>query len=470
MKDLLNKIKKLREKTVTAACRTPVGIEWTSVKISQEGHESLHQDQMQMDLPMDIPIESLDDVNIPNLSEHLKGEVTVALRASELLMRTLDVPTADPQEISDMVEFQVDKISPFPIDQLAISHETLQTSEDSARILIASARRNRIDAIGSTFAKHGTRIHSIDARVLGWLQLLQDGDKLDGGACEILVISDGIDFILAVLHDGNPLIFRPLEANLDDMNVVDELTQEIGYTLTMLDAEHDLPEPEELAVWTIETIPSALASKLQEKSGLKVNCNSLHDLPPLSEGILHRTISPENRIELIPTEWIEQENNRKMRKQFAIISGSIAAIWLSILLIFLTVFKVRDIKLAGYQKEYNAISPLALQARQNQEKLEKLKDSSDRTYSSLECLREATRLLPAGDIEFASYNYSKEKGVTLRGTGRDKSIVTDFFTTLNKSDLFDGVRNESVTDKTTKGVRRAVFSVTLPIADRGSES
>lgn len=470
MKDLLAKISKIREKTVTAACRTPVGLEWTSVKISQEGRGPLLQDQLPLDLPLDLSIDQLEDVDFPDLSDHLKGEVTVALRASELLMRTMDVPTTDPAEISDMVGFQIDKISPFPFDQLAVSHEILETGEDQSRILMAAAKRKRIDTIGSTFSKHATRIHSIDARVLGWLQLLQDAEQLDGGACEILVIVDGIDFILAVLHNGKPLIFRPLETDLDDMEVVDELTYEISYTLTTLDAEHDLPAPDTLTFWSLETIPAALQARLKEKTGLNIKCSSLHELPPLSEGILRRTISPEQRIELIPAEWIEQENNRKMRRQFAIISGTIAAVWLSILLVFLGIFKARDMKLARVQADYNAIAPLALQAEQNQQKLKALKAYTDRTYSSLECLREATSLLPAGDIEFVSYNYSKEKGITLRGTGRDKSIVTDFFTTLNKSELFDGVRNESVTERTTKGVRRAVFSVTLPIAEREGEA
>lgn len=95
--------------------------------------------------------------------------------------------------------------------------------------------------------------------------------------------------------------------------------------------------------------------------------------------------------------------------------------------------------------------------------------NTDRTDSSIECLREITHQLPVGDIEFLAYNYNKDKGVTLRGSGRDKAIVNDFYSRLNKSDLFNGIKNESVTDKTTKGVRRAVFSVTLPLAPKGDD-
>ena len=469
MKDLLRKIRKIREKTVTAVCRTPDGIEWTTLTISQDNTESVHQEHLPMEFPEDITPEELANLDLPDLSEHIKGDVTVALRSSELLMRTMKFPTADPGEIADMVGFQVDKFSPFPIDQLAMAHETLAISEDSAQVLMAAAKRERIDAIGDSFETKGLHIHSIDARILGWLQLLQDEGKLSGSGCEILLLVDGIDFILVILSNGLPITLRPLEAHLDDMTVVDELTQEISYTLTMLDAEHDLPAPESICFWSIGGVPAQLQAKLAEKCGLKVEYRYLGELPPLSEGILRRTRSEETHIELIPSEWIEHQQRLKLRKQFTIIAGSIAALWLLVLLIFLSVFKVRDVQLSSVKADANAIAPLARQAEMNQRKLKALKVYTDRTDSSLECMREITQLLPAGDIEFLSYNYSKDKGITLRGSGRDKSLVTDFFTTLNKSDLFDGIKNESMNDKTTRGVRRAVFSVTLPLASKGDE-
>ncbi|WP_322607661.1 PilN domain-containing protein [Pontiella agarivorans] len=440
------------------------------MKISQEGTEPVSQNRLDIDLPDSLASEDLETNDFPNFADNFKGEVTVAVQASALLMRTMDFPSTDPQEVADMVGFQIDKISPFPIDLLAVSHEMLSVGADTSRVLMSAVRREQINHIGEVFEKHGIRIHSIDARVLGWLNLLQHEKRLTGNECEIIVIDDGIDLVLAVLHNGQPLTFRPLAGSLNDPEIPAELAYEFSYTLTTLDAEYDLPAPENIHFWTLEHLPPVFVSELSEKTGVTIENSTLAELPPLSEGILRRTLSAEPHIELIPAEWLEQEKNRKMRKQFAILTGSIAAVWLSILLIFLSVFKIRDMKLASVQKEAAAIAPLAAQAAQNKNKLEKLKAASDRTYSSLECLREATRLLPAGDIEFVSYNYSKDKGVTLRGTGRDKSIITDFYTTLNKSDLFDGVRNESVTEKTTKGVRRAVFSVTLPLSRKEESS
>lgn len=464
MKDPL-KTMRIRDKIYTAACRIPDGIEWTSISVKQDGTEPVAQNSMMLDLPDDLSTETFSTLELPdNLSEQIKGEVTVAIRSSELLMRTMKFPTSDPAEIADMVEFQVDKISPFPVDQLAIAHEILETAEDSAQVLMAAAKRESIDSIGDAFEKQKVRIHRIDARVLGWLQLMKDSENLHASGCEILIIVDGIDFALVILHNTLPIAFRSLRAQLDDMTVVDELTYEMGYTLTTLDTEYDLPAPGAIHFWSHGEQPNALLGKLAEKTGLEVHHYDLNILPPLSEGMLQRTMLEGSRIELIPQEWVEHEKSRKLNKRFSIIAGSIAAVWLSVLLTFLTVFKVRDMKLADIQAKADAIAPAARQAAENQKKLKALKVYTDRSNSPLECLREVTRVLPAGDIEFSSYRYTKEKGVTLRGSGRDQGIVTDFYATLGKSKVFDGITNESYNNQTIKGVTRAVFAVSLPLA------
>ena len=109
------------------------------------------------------------------------------------------------------------------------------------------------------------------------------------------------------------------------------------------------------------------------------------------------------------------------------------------------------------------IAPAAKAAQNNQDKLRALQSFTDRSDSSLECLREITRMLPAGDIEFVSYNYKKGKGVTIRGTANSDDLVYDFFKTLSSSSLFERLKDQSVNTKTSKGVRRTIYAVTLDL-------
>ena len=466
-KDFLRSIRertgmKMREKIITAVCRTIDGIEWTSWKLKPDGAELVQQDAVSMKISGDTAEEIIASIELPeNVTEHLTGDITVPLRTSELLMRVMEFPSVDEGEIADMVGFQIDKISPFPQDQLAISHEVLQHAEETSLVLMAAAKRSCIDTIGDTFEEKGVRVHGIDARVLGWMKLLEDEGHVSSDGCEIFIIDDSVDFSLAVVDAGVPIAFRMLDTQDVDTNTAEELAGEIGYTLTALDTERDLPVPAAIQFWSRNDLAAEIRDTLSEKSGIPVHHHSLVSLPPLSEGIVRRTLSDESRVELVPREWIEHEQRMKLRRQFTWIASSIAAVWLVVLLMFYGTYKVRDIRLNRVEKRLAAIEPEARLALENRQKLKALKVYTDRSDSALECLREVTRMLPPGSIEFVSYNYKKGKGVTLRGSAGADETVYDFFETLTESELFEQLKDQSVNAKTIKGVRSAVFSLTL---------
>lgn len=452
----------IRDKIITAVCRTVDGIEWTSRQVKQDGNEQVEQDSASVIFSGTTTEELMASIELPeDVTERLAGEITVPLRASELLMRVMELPSSDEDEIVNMVEFQVDKISPFPIDQLAISHEILHQTEESSLVLMAASKRSHIDAIGDIFEKKGVRIHSIDARVLGWMKLLEDEGHIPAEGCEIIIIDDRIDFSLVVLLSGIPVAFRMLQPQTDEVNIAEELAYEISYTLTTLDTEHDFPAPVAIQVWDYDDLSTNLRAMLSEKSGLPVHHHSLASLPVLSEGIVRRTLTDASRIELIPREWVEHQKRTQLRRKFTLIASSVATVWIIVLLIFYGIYKVRDIQLNGAKKRQAAIESDAREALNNRQKLKALTLYTDRSDSALECLREVTQMLPVGNIEFISYNYKKGKGVTLRGTSSDDDVVYNFFEKLTASSLFEQLKDQSVNTKTTKGVRRAVFSVTL---------
>lgn len=454
---------RIRDKIITAACLTSDGIEWTSLKIKQEGAEQV--EQIHEPFPFmeeDQGNENLASVHLPDdIGNRLHGDLTVSIRTSELLMRTMEFPTSDTAEIASMVGFQIDKISPFPLDQLATTHEILQETENGALVLMVAAKRERIDAIGDTFEQKGIHIHSIDARILGWLHLLKSNTDFKGSGCELIIFDDGIDFALAVLMDGVPLAFRSLQNHLSDDNIANDLADEINYTLTTLDVDYDLPAPTTIDFWCQDEPSKQTTADLKERTGLAIHYNDLTSLPPLSEGIIERASSMDSRIELIPREWIEHKKNQQLKKKCIVMSSTVVGIWLLALVVLVSIFQTRNVALSRVQKKADAIAPQARQALENRQKLKALRNYADRSDSALECLREVTRLLPPTDIEFVSFNYSKEKGVSLRGTAESEDAVYDFFGALSNSELFEDLKNQSVNERVTRGEQRSVFSVSL---------
>jgi len=460
---------RIRDKIITAVCRTVEGIEWTTVKVGQDGIEPLQKEAIPVEFAGETAEELLASIVLPeNVSEQIKGDISVPLRSTDLLMRVMELPATQPEEIADMAALQVDKISPFPVDQLAYSHEILQTSNENSLVLMATAKRSCIDRLGEIFQEKGVHIHSIDSRDLGWLQLLDDAEHISKTDCEIIIIDDGIEFSLIITNKGFPLAFRTLHASLDDPTAAaDEILYEISYTLTTLDTEYTLKPATSIQFWSQNSISSALRSALTAKSGLTLHALLLGTLPPLSEGIVRRALATQSRIELIPSEWIEHEKSKKLRQKSIRAGVVILGVWLLVLLVFFSIYKVRDMQLSSVKKQAAAIAPEAQRALQNRQKLRALKVYTDRSDSALECLREITQRLPIGDIEFVSYNYDKIKGVSIRGTAGNDSTVDDFLVSLADSKLFERVKNQSMSTKTTRGVRRTVFSVslTLPVKE-----
>ncbi|MBN2702743.1 MAG: hypothetical protein JXR23_00890 [Pontiellaceae bacterium] len=465
---------RIRDKIITAVCLFPEGIEWTSLKIRQGKTERKERQSLPFSEPQQEGATMATVVLPENLAGNMEGDITVSIRTSELIMRTIEVPSSDRDEIASMVGFQIDKIAPYPMDQMAISHEILQETENGARILMAAAKRTCIDAIGETFKKRDIHIHSIDARVLGWLQLLKKGGHIVETGSQILVVRDGIDFALAVLLDGIPLSIHSLDNAVNNENLCEALAEEIKYTLVALDAEHDLPSPESIDFWSMDELPASTTACLKERVGLKPNVHSLTELPPLSEGIAERSRDKANRIELIPSEWIEHEKNKQLKKQIITASSVIVGVWLCALAILLTLFKIRDNEYSALKAKEQKYFKGASLARQDKLKLEKLKMKMDKKNSALEGLREIVMLWPGeGEIsDLTRFNYEKKKGeVQVRGSTNSGSVDT-FFNNLTRSELFVNIANQNSSTRNVRGRDGTTtvvteFSVTLLMDQEG---
>jgi len=450
----------MRDKIISTACRTPDGIEWSAVRVKGDGPETPERGFIPLEIPDGSIDDALESTQLPSaLSETLKGETIVAMRSAEILLRTVELPSTDEEEIAGMIDLQIDKVAPFPLDRLTVSHETLLRKETSSIVLMAAAPRKHVDAIGDFFAEGKVRIQGIDARVLGWLRLLRDAGQLSESNCDVLLLRDGIDFVLVVLSDGLPLLFRHLDV---DPDLPEEIVFEIGQALTSLGAEWPIAPPETLHVLSFDEPSPEWTGALALKSGIAVRTGLLSELPALSEGILRRALDG-NRIELVPREWLEREQLHRLRRKYFAISGAVLSVWMATLLSFGGIYRYRAHHLARTKKELAAIEPAARKALENRKKLRTLKAYADRSASPLECLLEATRLLPPGDIEFASYSYKKDKGVTLRGSAANDRLPDDYFSKLASSALFARLRNQS--QSLNPKTRRSVFSVSLVLPE-----
>jgi len=102
------------------------------------------------------------------LCQQIRGRVTLALPTESTLMRVVRLPTEEVAEIRDMVALQVDKFSPFPVDQMAVSQEILHQQDGASRVAMVTAPLETVNHWGATLQGAGLFPREVDVEVLGW--------------------------------------------------------------------------------------------------------------------------------------------------------------------------------------------------------------------------------------------------------------------------------------------------------------
>ncbi|MBL7016447.1 MAG: pilus assembly protein PilM [Kiritimatiellales bacterium] len=447
-------------------------VEWAVLRKNRTGTEILREGT----LPIPEGFFDHDDAPLfpADLLEHcrktFRGVVTVSLPSSRLLMRVLELPSADPAELDAMVELQADQISPFPADQLTISYEVLHQTEDHSRVLAVAAPRKVVDELGDLFKKKNVYIRSLDAEILVWWSLLTTHREVPTEGRVLIILEEHTEFSIIVVDDGVPVSFRSLELfhNFTDPSVMAEIIEEIRYTLLSLEAEYGHNANARTEIWSQAEFPAELAQMFAELSPAGVTQHDLGTLPPLSEGLALRTADRRrHHTELVPREWVELQRRRQIMKIATVASIAVLCIWMAVVSVTGTVFAFKTASYNRVKKEAARYAGPAREAQSARAEKDSLEKYADRSHSALESLREVTVLLP-DDLEINSFDYTKNKAIRLRGSAYDTTPIYTYFQRLGASALFTGIKNERQ-EKLRQNERSEGFSLTILLPEEATE-
>ena len=480
----------MSQKLITAIVLRSDAVHLTTLRQVKGKSEVAEQKRLPFDPPL-TPEEvlSVDAAHrLRAAAGHIKGELYASIPADKVLMRVVDLPTADPVEMRSMADLQVDKFSPFPVEHMAVAVELLSQKEKTSRVLIVAVQRTVIDALGEFFGAVGVLPRWIDVDVLGWWRLLKDHGSVPATGRHVILLADRNATELIICQDGVPVVLRSLGTaqGITEEEFHAELADEIGYSLTSLETERGVAETSKLSIWcwgdgappkvmvkaeptshAVETrsgdLCPELAAKLREVCGLGVETKSLASLPELSEGLARRAMDGGPvMVDLAPPEWQSTETSRKTQKALIIATAAFVAVWLAGIAAFLTGFKIEQNKLVKLKAEVATLEGPADEVRKLNDRIKSFEVYSDRSHTALESLREVSAILPPG-IDLTSFTYKKGNEVVLRGESDDPTPIYNFFQALEQSDFFDQVKPEAVRQKTSGNRQRSEFSVTAKL-------
>ncbi len=164
------------------------------------------------------------------------GRTALVVPRAGAILRDFELPAGTPEEVLQMLRFQVEKELPLPIDQVRYSYVQTPGAPGKLHISVAAVPKEPTDALLAALEGAGCRIQSAYVSSFGLANLLPSDATLDGGTL-IVSIVDGAAEVL-VVENGAILLSRA--APLRD---IDGLATEIDRTMRSYSAQSRAEAP-----------------------------------------------------------------------------------------------------------------------------------------------------------------------------------------------------------------------------------
>lgn len=459
----------MSEDLITALVVRRGALSWTTLQRKKNRLDVAEQKTVAFEWPVGVT-----DLYAPEVIERIrpicaqiKGRVSLALPTDQVLMRVARFPTLDAGEIRDMAALQVDKFSPFPVDQMTVGQEILSQSEGVSRVVIGTVTTESVSKLGGALQAAGLFPREVDIEALGWWRLLKQENHIPEAGRHLLLLLEDSGSELLVMQDGVPVLLRSLGIPSlgSPAEAAAELAEELNYTLTTLEAEWGTRPSEIVQVWHRSEAPVEFMVRLREECHLEVETKRLETLPPLTEGLARRSAERgPHLMDLSLPEWKTNLESRRLRRGLFMASSALFAVWLIGVLIVAGGLLMENRRLALAKTEVERLKKPAAEVEQMKQQVRSLERYATRTHSALECLREVVLALPDG-VDLAAFTYKKYAEINVRGEADNSAPIYEFFQSLEKAGLFASVKPEGVTQQARGGKTRSQFRVTLALPE-----
>jgi len=359
--------------------------------------------------------------------------VVLALPLSRLLVRIVKLPVEVREDLAEAVSLQMDKLSPFPGEELTVGYEVLSETETSLLVFVAAMPAVVFEELKSALAQAKMFVTRTDVAALGWFRSLCGPCQLARPGRRVLLmdLDDGWD--LMVLDQGVPVLVRAM----GDLPDADAMVREM--TLSLLHAEMDAgacPIADVLVV--SHTEPSAeLRQKLEALLGATVRHMSPTSDDGGVEGVAIRTGEGAS-LDLTPQSLREAVKEAVIRKRVLTGVAAAMAVWsvfMGVLFSGPFVYKQLTERVRAASKAH---AKAYKQVSDTRDRVNLILSYMDRTYSPLEMLRIASGGLPQG-ITLTGFNYKRDDGFKVTGEADTPTLVYDFKNAITEDPLFESV-------------------------------
>lgn len=394
--------------------------------------------------------------------------IVTAIPCEDVLCQTLRLPTTEAGELRQMLDLQIDNLTPLPLEEVVYSFEPLETFASETRVLVVVARKSTVNERVAALEAAGwpAEIVGIDALAV-FRQLGRKGGLPADAKLNTLVLVGATAANIIVYSAGKVVAIRSVMLSGPE---VDEavLREEIQRTLVATEVERATSEAGRttFATWS-EAVRPRLAELAKTWGGAEFLTNGTSPDPALSVCVETAT-GGAAQLNLLPAEW--RERRKKAGLRALLIRGAIglAAVYVVVLLGLLGFMIFQQAQLRQVQGAIQKWQPSFLKARELSRTLATMQKQLDTKYSVLEVLREVTQLLPE-NVKFNGFSFKKDETVVLRGQAQSAALATDYISRLERSEMFSKVVPGNMRSEPGTGLTKFDVTCTLKSAAYGAQ-
>jgi hypothetical protein len=360
-------------------------------------------------------------------------QVVIALPLSRLLVRVMKLPVEVREDLTDAVALQMDKLSPFPGEELSVGYEILSEGENSLWVFAAALPAAVFEEIGTALRAAKLQAIRTDASALGWFRSLCGPCQLMRPGRRVLLMDPDEGWDLLVLDHGVPVLARGLGAQPD----TDALVRDV--TLSLMNVELDAGESPvaDVLVVSKNVPPAELVRKLEALTGVAVR----HVVPPTddggAEGVAIRTGEGAG-LDLTPQAWRDEIKESRIRKRVLTGVGIALSAWALFMGVLFAGPLVYRQMTAHVRGEARAHAKAFKKVSDTRDRVNLILSYTDRSYSPLDMLRLVSSRLPQG-ITLIGFNYRRDDGMRISGEADQPTLVYDFKNAVTEEPLFESV-------------------------------
>jgi Tfp pilus assembly protein PilN len=446
-----------------------------------------------------IDIASLSDEDITKKVSSLALELKINSRYLILSIprhftttRNLDLPSANPLEIKDMIELQIGKQTPYASDEVVKDYQILGSNADGySRVLLVIVHRDIVGRYFKILESAGLKVQKVSfgsEGLLNWKSLVYR-EKLAAGKAHILIEVDYDTSDFEVVLNDKLVFGRSISLGFSQLPGQLELWQkkfveEINHSIYAYQNEIMSKEIDKIIISRPRLVGDSLdKAALEKEFGLCVEIiDQFKDIPFTEEGVnsynnLIRTDLSyvgliglglpllEHKIDLIPQEHQIGKAVREKGKDLYL---------MGILLVFILV-AVSGVFLGRMYNKERYLSQLKQRLAQIQNKTRELnrmirgiETIKDRIYTrgmSLNLFYEVHRAI-SPEVYLVSISFDGKESLTLRGESNEMSEVFSFVKKLEESVYFQDVKTKYATKRKVGDKEITEFEISCPLQDK----